>query len=398
MTPYIIDWLNLIIRFAHVIVGIAWIGASFYFVWLDNHLQSPPEWKTKQGIKGDLWAIHGGGFYEVAKYQLAPPTMPTTLHWFKWEAYSTWLTGFLLLTLMFYVGADSYLIDPRVAKLTQLQAISYGLGAIILGVGGYELLCRTALKNHQKLLSVLLLLLLAGLAYGLTHLFSARGAYMHIGAIMGTIMAGNVFFGIIPSQKALVAAVNKGEAPDAKYGLNAKLRSTHNTYITLPVIFIMISNHYPMTFNHQYSWLILMAIIGIAAVIRHYFVLLHFNKHQPLLLMGALLGLLGLAYLLAPNSMKMNESSKVSVTQIQQIITTRCTVCHSASPSDDVFKTAPAGVTFDNMTSISRWASRIKSRAVDSKDMPLLNKTHMTEQERQAVAQWFTNGAPAHEN
>jgi uncharacterized membrane protein len=398
MTPYLMEWLNLIVRFAHVIVGIAWIGASFYFVWLDNHLQTPPEWKSKQGIKGDLWAIHGGGFYEVAKYQLAPPSMPHTLHWFKWEAYSTWLTGFLLMSLMFYVGAESYLIDPRVAQLSQIQAISYGLMSIVVGVASYELLCRTSLKHHSGLLSIILLLLLTALAYFLTQVFSGRGAYMHVGAIMGTVMAGNVFFGIIPAQKALVAAVNKAQAPDEKYGLNAKLRSTHNTYITLPVIFIMISNHYPITFNHEYSWLILMVMVLISAVIRQYFVLRHVNQHRPLLLIAAVLALLALAYVIAPKSREQQTSAaQVSVAKIEQIITQRCTTCHSATPTDAVFQVAPAGVMFDDMRSISQWASRINSRTAESRDMPLLNKTQITEQERQLIAQWFLMGAPQHD-
>ena len=277
MDPYINEWLNLIIRFAHVITGVAWIGASFYFVWLDNHLETPPKEKADKGVAGDLWAIHGGGFYEVAKYRLAPPKMPPLLHWFKWEAYTTWITGFFLLSLMFYVGAETYLI-PAGSDMTQMQAIAYGLGAIVLGVGSYEVLVRTGLKDKPILLGVILLIVGTGLSYGLMQVFSPRGAYMHMGAIMGTIMAGNVFFGIMPSQRELVKAVEAGTAPDSKYGLNAKLRSTHNTYITLPVIFIMISNHYPMTFNHHAGWLVLMVLILITAAVREYFVLRHFGK------------------------------------------------------------------------------------------------------------------------
>ena len=291
MDPYLNEWLNLVIRFAHLITGIAWIGASFYFVWLDNHLQKPPQEKADKGIGGDLWAIHGGGFYEVAKYKLAPPKIPSTLHWFKWEAYTTWITGFLLLSLMFYVGAETYLIDKRVADLTQLQAIVLGIGSIVVGVGIYEALVRTKLRNHGIILGIILLLVATGLAYGLTQIFSARGAYMHMGAIIGTIMAGNVFFGIMPSQRALVNAVEAGTAPDPAYGLNAKVRSTHNTYTTLPILFIMISNHYPMTFNHSANWLVLMAIILITAAVRQYFVLRHFGQQKPLILVASVLAL-----------------------------------------------------------------------------------------------------------
>lgn len=393
MDPYITEWLNLIIRFAHLIVGIAWIGASFYFVWLDNHLEKPPEEKAEKGISGDLWAIHGGGFYEVAKYKLAPPKMPTTLHWFKWEAYTTWITGFLLLSLMFYVGAESYLIDPRVQELTQWQAIGLGLGAIIIGVGSYELLVRTKLKDHGLVLAVILFIIATALSYGLTQVFSARGAYMHMGAILGTIMAGNVFFGIMPSQRALVKAVEEGATPDSKYGLNAKLRSTHNTYITLPVLFIMISNHYPITYNHSANWLVLMAIILITAAVRQYFVLRHFGKQKPMVLVSSIIATIVLAYAIAPKTVELTAEQKqhdVSNAQVQHIIETRCSACHSEAPTDDVFTSPQGGVIFSDIASIKQWAPRIEARVVHSKDMPFMNKTQMTEEERLTLSLWLS--------
>jgi len=392
MDPYITDWLNLAIRFAHVITGIAWIGASFYFVWLDNHLETPPQAKADKGISGDLWAIHGGGFYEVAKYKLAPPQMPSMLHWFKWEAYTTWITGFFLLALMFYVGAETYLIDKNVAELTQLQAILYGLGAIVIGVGCYEVLVRTRLKNHGLILGFILLILGTLLSYGLMQVFSARGAYMHMGAIIGTIMAGNVFFGIMPSQRALVKAVEEGKTPDSKYGLNAKLRSTHNTYITLPVIFIMISNHYPMTFNHNAGWIVLMALILITAAIRQYFVLRHFGKNQPGIIVGAIAATIVLAYLIAPAKLEVSAEQlkqKVSIAQVQTIIETRCSSCHSIQNTDDIFTVAQGGVVFTDAASIRQWAPRIKARVIDAKDMPFMNKTQMTDEERTQLAIWL---------
>lgn len=392
MDPYITEWLNLIIRFAHLIVGIAWIGASFYFVWLDNHLEKPPEWKAEKGISGDLWAIHGGGFYEVAKYKLAPQKMPTTLHWFKWEAYTTWITGFLLLSLMFYVGAESYLIDPRVQELTQWQAISLGLGAIVIGVGSYEILVRTKLRDHGLVLAIILFFLFTGLAYGLTEIFSARGAYMHMGAILGTIMAGNVFFGIMPSQRALVKAVEDGETPDSKYGLNAKLRSTHNTYITLPVLFIMISNHYPITYNHSANWLVLMTIIVITAAVRQYFVLRHFGKNKPMVLVGSVVATIVLAYLIAPKVVELSAEQKqqtVAAHQVQEIIEARCSACHSETPTDDIFKTPQGGVIFTDVASIKQWAPRIKARVINSRDMPFMNKTKMTDEERLTLSLWL---------
>ncbi|MGB2739566.1 MAG: urate hydroxylase PuuD [Cognaticolwellia sp.] len=393
MDPYINEWLNLVIRFAHLITGIAWVGASFYFVWLDNHLQKPPAIKAEKGIGGDLWAIHGGGFYEVAKYKLAPPVMPTTLHWFKWEAYTTWITGFLLLSLMFYVGAETYLIDKRVADLTQWQAILIGLGSIVVGVGIYEVLVRTKLRNHGIILGLLLMAVATALSYGLTQIFSARGAYMHMGAIIGTIMAGNVFFGIMPSQRALVKAVEAGTAPDPAYGLNAKVRSTHNTYTTLPIIFIMISNHYPMTFNHSANWLVLMAIILITAAVRQYFVLRHFGKQKPLILVASVVATVMLAVAIAPRTTEITAEKKNQVitdTQVTEIITQRCGSCHAEQPSDDIFTIAPAGVVFSDIASIKQWAPRIKARVIDAKDMPFMNKTNMTDQERTHLAIWLT--------
>ena len=392
MDPYLNEWLNLVIRFAHLITGIAWIGASFYFVWLDNHLQKPPQEKADKGIGGDLWAIHGGGFYEVAKYKLAPPKIPSTLHWFKWEAYTTWITGFLLLSLMFYVGAETYLIDKRVADLTQLQAIVLGMGSIVVGVGIYEALVRTKLRNHGIILGIILLLVATGLAYGLTQIFSARGAYMHMGAIIGTIMAGNVFFGIMPSQRALVNAVEAGTAPDPAYGLNAKVRSTHNTYTTLPILFIMISNHYPMTFNHSANWLVLMAIILITAAVRQYFVLRHFGQQKPLILVASVLATIVLAFAIAPRSVEltpMQQQQVVTDTQVKQIIAQRCGSCHSETPSDAIFTIAPAGLIFSNISTIKQWGPRIKARVIDARDMPFMNKTGMTEQERSQLASWL---------
>lgn len=392
MDPYITEWLNLAIRFAHVITGIAWIGASFYFVWLDNHLEKPPEWKAEKGISGDLWAIHGGGFYEVAKYKLAPEKMPTLLHWFKWEAYTTWITGFFLLTLMFYVGAETYLI-PTGSDMTQMQAIAYGLGTIVVGVGSYEVLVRTKLKDHGLILGIILLALGTALSYGLMQVFSPRGAYMHMGAVMGTIMAGNVFFGIMPSQRALVDAVETGSKPDSKYGLNAKLRSTHNTYITLPVIFIMISNHYPMTFNHNAGWIVLIALILIGAAIREYFVQRHFGRNKPMLIVGAIVATVALAIAIAPAKVELSEeqlTQKVSIAEVQTIIEKRCSACHSENNTDDIFQTAQGGVVFTDAASIKQWAPRIEARVVNSKDMPFMNKTKMTDEERLTLSIWLS--------
>lgn len=394
MDPYINEWLNLAIRFAHVITGIAWMGASFYFIWLDNHLQNPPQWKTDKGIDGDLWLIQGGSFYEVAKYESGPKDMPSMLHWFKWEAYATWITGFSLLTLIFYVGAEAYLIDTSVAKLTQFQAIGLGIGAIIIGVASYEILVRTPLKNNGQLLGVALIIIGTVLAYGLTQLFSARGAYMHMGAIIGTIMVGNVLFGIMPLQREVVKAVEKGTTPMPNFALNAKLRATHNTYTALPIIFIMISNHYPMIFSHSANWMVLIAIILITAIIRHYFILRHSNQQKPIMLVSAILAFVIIAFNTVPSSTKLSKwqkQQKVSFAQVQKIIDERCGTCHSLAPTDDEFLLAPAGIIFSDEASIRKWAKRIRVRVLETKDMPFLNKTEMTDTERHMLAVWLEN-------
>lgn len=391
MENYIIDWLSLLFRWLHLITGIAWIGASFYFIWLDNSLQNPPQWKKDQGIKGDLWAIHGGGIYEVAKYQLAPQQMPATLHWFKWEAYATWLTGMVLLTLIYYLGADAYLIDQRVADLSQWQAIAIGIAFLVGGWLFYQLLCASPLANNGYLVGAVLMVAAGAVAYVLTQLFSGRGAYIHFGAILGTLMVGNVFRVIIPSQKALVAAIEQGREPDAKWSAKAKLHSTHNTYLTLPVLFIMISNHYPMTYAHAFNWAILLVIVAITAVARHYFILRHKRVNKPAILAGAAVATVALAIVIAPRAptAAVNVATEELAQRAQHIITARCASCHSANPSDDVFTVAPGGVLLDSPLQMQRWAPRIQARAVDSTDMPFLNKTAMTEEERAIVAQWI---------
>ena len=395
MDPYIADWLNLIIRWLHLIFGIAWIGSSFYFVWLDNSLEEPPEWKKQKGIKGDIWSIHGGGIYEIAKYQLAPEKMPEILHWFKWEAYSTWISGFLLLSLMYYVGAEAYLIDPNVADLTQWQAIGIGLGALLAGWFVYDILCNTALQKNGYLLAIVLVALAAGLIYFLTHTFSARGAYIHVGAVIGTIMVGNVFRVIIPGQRLLVGAIEKGEAPNPVWASKAKLRSTHNNYLTLPVLFIMISTHYPMTYNHPNSWAVLAAIILITAFARHYFNLQHRGIKQPAIIVIAAVAIVILAWAIRPTPVTVADAGKkIASQQVATIIKTRCASCHAATTTDDIFTFAQGGVMLDTMDQVKQWAPRIQARAVDAKDMPFLNKTLMTDEERAILAAWIAQGSP----
>ena len=394
METYIIEWLSLIFRWLHVITGVAWIGASFYFVWLDNSLQNPPQWKKDKGIKGDLWAIHGGGIYEVAKYQLQPEKMPETLHWFKWEAYTTWITGMLLLGVIYYLGADSYLIDPRVAELSQFQAISLGLGTIVGSWVIYELLCSSQLAKNGMAISALLIVLATAIAYLLTQFFSGRGAYIHFGAVIGTLMAGNVFRVIIPSQKALVTAIEKAVEPDEKWAIKAKLHSTHNTYLTLPLLFIMISNHYPMTYDHQFNWLVLLAITAITALARQFFVLKHKGLHKPSILIVSAMATLALAIMIAPKQTISvgntdNIDTELLTAQVLSIIKERCATCHAQNPTDEVFSVAPGGVALETMDDIYQWAPQINARSVQSHNMPFMNKTGMTQEERNTVARWL---------
>jgi len=396
MESYIIDWFSLLFRWLHVITGIAWIGASFYFIWLDNSLEDPPQWKKEKGIKGDLWAIHGGGIYEVAKYQLEPEKMPTRLHWFKWEAYTTWLTGFVLLSIIYYIGAESYLIDPRVADLSKTQAILIGLSFIAGSWIIYELICSSPMGTNTILTGVILSFAAIAVAYALTHLFSGRGAYIHFGSILGTIMAGNVFRIIIPGQKALLTAIEKGETPNPEWAQKAKLHSTHNTYITLPLIFIMISNHYPMTYTHEFNWIVLLSIVVVTALARIYFVLRHKHVNKPILLIASSIGALAIAITIAPQQTANTSSNNVTdpyrvVTQVQWIVEHRCRSCHSSNNSDPIFTSPQGGVILDSMADIRQWAPRIKARAIDSNDMPFMNKTGMTDEERAILSAWFSS-------
>ena len=273
MDPIVSEWLNLVVRWVHVIVGIAWIGASFYFNWLLNHLR--PAEGGEPDVTGELWALHAGGFFKVQKKTIAPGQLPEPLHWFKWEAYWTWISGFVLLVLVYYIGAKVYLVDPAVADISPLVAVVIGLGALIVSWFVYDLLWRSPLAQQGWPAMVISLLLALGLAYGFTQVFSGRGAYIHVGAVLGTLMAGNVFWVIMPAQRELVAATNEGRPQDPKFGAFAEQRSLHNNYMTLPVLFVMVSNHYPSTYGHAYNWLVLAGLFVIGAGVRYYFNIRH---------------------------------------------------------------------------------------------------------------------------
>lgn len=378
----------LLFRWLHIITGVAWIGASFYFNWLEGRLNRDVS-KLGDEFAGDLWAVHGGGFYHVLKYRVAPQELPETLHWFKWEAYFTWVTGFVLLILLYYVGAQSYLIDTQVYDIKPAPAIALGVGSLFLAWFVYDGLCRSSLIKKPYLFSTILAGLLILLAWGYTQIFAARAAYLHVGAAIGTIMAANVFRVIIPSQKVLVANAEKGLPGDEALGKAAGLRSLHNNYLTLPVLFIMISNHYPMTYGSKEPWLVLAAIMAVGAVARHFFNLRNKGRENHLLLPIAALGLIALAIITKPAPLaNAQQGAPVAFSRVQEIIQGRCVACHSAHPTDDVFKVAPNGVTFDTAEQIQNRKASIVQRVVEFKNMPLANKTGMTDEERQILAQW----------
>jgi uncharacterized membrane protein len=394
MEAYLTEWLALLVRWIHVIAGVAWIGASFYFIWLDNHLREPPEWKQQKGIKGDLWAIHGGGFYEIAKYRYGPERMPEQLHWFKWEAYSTLLSGMALLFVVYYLGSPGYLVDPAKADLTTGTAMAIGLGGIALVLALYEALIRSPLANSGRLFGLVffLILILADWAY--FQWFSGRGAFIHVGATIGTVMVANVFLGIIPSQKALVATVRANREPDARVKRLAdlaKLRSTHNNYLTLPILFIMISNHYPSLYGHPHGWAILAAIGFITAFARHYFNLRHRGIRKPSILVASAVMGLALVWVLAPTpaSDAPAASAPVSDSTVRRIVQTHCLGCHARHPSQPGFQAPPAGIVLEQPAQWLSHKAQILQAAVATQYMPLGNLTGMTEQERRQLGQWL---------
>ncbi|MEO6217919.1 MAG: urate hydroxylase PuuD [Sphingomonas sp.] len=394
MTIDLAEWLNLAIRWLHLTAGIAWIGSSFYFIWLDNHLTAPASGEAS----GELWAVHGGGFYHNQKYQVAPAQMPDRLHWFKWEAYFTWISGFSLLVLVYYVGAQSFLIDPAKAALSPPEAIAIGLAALVVGWFFYDLLCRSPLGKNDRLLGVVWFGFLLVAAILLDRLFNARAAYMHIGAIIGSVMVGNVFFVIIPNQRKVVADLIAGRTPDPALGKAAKQRSLHNNYMTLPVLFIMISHHYPMTYGAEWPWLVL-GLLGLTGVaVRHVFNLRHRGQATgPAMVLAAGLAFASVTYVSmekrggAPAS---TAEQNPSFADIQPILATHCAGCHSLHPSNAAFTSPPLGVMLDSYEHVRAASLRIKAVAVDADIMPLGNTTGMTKAERQKLGAWIAAGTP----
>jgi uncharacterized membrane protein len=400
MSDYVADWLSLGLRWLHVIAGIAWIGTSFHFVALDNHLTPPrdPADRTR-GVHGEVWGVHGGGFYRSQKYLLGPRGEPLTddLHWFKWEAYTTWLSGVGLLAVVYWWGAQTYLIDRAVWALSAPAAVAISVASLVLGWLVYDALCR--LVPSERVLGALVGVLAVAAARGYGQVFGARAAYIHVGAMIGTIMAWNVFVHIIPGQREMVAAVRAGREPDPRPGIVGKQRSVHNTYFTLPVVFVMISIHYPMTYGHRHAWAVL-AVIGVAGVlIRRFYVLRQSGRSAPALAALAALLLMGLAVALAPawrsGPAGAATGEPASFVRVQAIVRERCAVCHAERPTQPGFVQAPAGVFLDTPERIRAAAPRMHQAVVVARTMPIANLTGMTESERTALAAWIQGGARA---
>ena len=391
LDAYTTDWLNLLARWLHVIAGIVWIGSSFYFIALDNHLRPPEQEDDRDaGVGGESWEIHGGGFYRVQKYRVAPPTLPEPLHWFKWEAYTTWLSGFALLIVLYYFHADTYLIDKDVADLSTWEAIAISIGLLAASWLVYDALCRV-LGSRPLVLAATLLALITLSAWGISHLFSGRATYLQVGAMIGTMMVGNVFFVIIPAHWELVRAKQAGREPDPAANERGKLRSVHNNYLTLPVVFTMISNHFPFTYGHSYSWLILVALLVIGAWIRHFFNLRHAGRTVWAIPVTAALAIALLAVLIRPQNESVAGTAAVPFARVAQVIDQRCTACHSLHPTK--VDEAPLGITMDTPVEIQRLAPGIQQQAVDSTAMPLGNVTGMTTAERRLIGRWIAQGA-----
>jgi uncharacterized membrane protein len=398
MEAHLIDVLGMLLRWLHVIAGIAWVGSSFYFVWLDDSLDAPPadSEEARKGVSGELWAVHGGGFYNPQKYLVAPARLPEKLHWFKWEAYTTWLSGTALLVIVYWMRAQAMMVDPSVAALTTAQAVGIGIASMVVSWVVYDLLCRSPLGRHDGALAVVVFGLLTLLAWELSRTLGGRAAYIHVGTSIGTIMAANVFFVIIPGQRRMVEAMKAGLKPNPVDGARAKQRSVHNNYFTLPVVFIMISNHYSATYGHPYSWAILALIAAAGVMIRHFFNRRHkgFFAWQYLAASAAVLSVVALWT--APHIRPLPPvEGPVTFNRVRSIVGQRCVACHSQTPTFTGITQPPAGVILTGPDGVIQNAQRIYQQVVVTGIMPLGNATQMTDQERAVVAAWIAAGAPA---
>jgi uncharacterized membrane protein len=397
MEAYLLDWANLLLRWTHVITAIAWIGSSFYFVFLDSSLTPPLDAQLqREGVTGELWAVHGGGFYHPVKYAVAPPKLPDHLHWFFWEAYSTWLTGFSLFTVSYLWSAGTYLVDRSLMDWSPAMAVVAALSFLVVFWLAYDAVCRWFGQRERgdAIVGALVLLLVCIASWLACHWFAGRAAFLLVGAMMATAMSANVFFWIIPGQKKVVAALRAGQAPDPVHGQRGKQRSVHNTYFTLPVLFAMLSNHYSFTWSHPRNWLVLILMMAAGAAIRQFFVLRHGwklgrNRHPlPYAVVGVVVIAAVAVWLRPAPSAQPVAAAPVSFAQVQQVVTQRCTLCHGA-------QVQMKNIRLDSPEAIAQHAAQIYQMAVVSKIMPMNNATGITEQERALLGRWYQEGAPA---
>jgi uncharacterized membrane protein len=392
--PWLTDWLNLLARWFHLIVGAGWIGTSFYFNWLNNNVRPVADDENPGGrLAGALWSVHGGAFYRIQKFKGAPETLPKTLHWFKWESYLTWISGVTLLILVYWLRADTMMVAPG-SELSAGVTAGIGVGSLVVGWIVYDLLCRSPLVRFPKVLAALGFVLMTAAAFGLSQVFSARAAYIHVGAMMGTMMALNVFFVIIPGQKAMVDAMSRGEEPDVSKGKAGSLRSLHNNYFTLPVLFIMISNHFPFTYGHELGWVVLAALAIIGAGTRHWFNLSGRGEKNVWILPVAAIAMCALAFVSHGPREAVDAADAPAFAEVQSVIEARCVACHAAAPTWPGMQSNPKDVNLETADEIVRNAQAIKAQAVTSQVMPLANVTKITEAERALLGAWVDAGAP----
>jgi uncharacterized membrane protein len=387
---HLMEWLNIIVRVMHITFGIAWIGASFYFVFLENALNRTEN--VRDELAGNLWAVHGGGFYYLEKYKNTPKQIPEHLHWFKYEAYFTWVSGFAMLFIIYYFNASAMMIDNNVMPLSAAKAISISIGSFIIAWLLYDLLCKSPLKKKPILFALTGIIILIGFAFLYSRVFIGRAAFIHFGAMIGSLMVANVFFVIIPAQKAMVNAAKKGLLADGTKGKNALFRSIHNNYFTLPVLFVMVSNHFPSTFGNKYQWLVLAAISIGSAGIKHWLNIREQGRHSVWILPASALLLLIVAYATAPQPSN-TKCKTVSFAEVNAIVQKRCVQCHSSKPTDEVYSAAPNGVKYDTPDEVAAKKDLILQRVVVTKTMPQNNKTNMTLEERDIIRCWIEQGA-----
>jgi uncharacterized membrane protein len=395
LASYAADWLDLVFRWFHVTAAIVWIGTSFYFVALDNHLREPErEEDVAEGVGGESWEIHGGGFYVIRKYRVAPPHLPKPLHWYKWEAYWTWLSGFALLCIVYYADARLRLIDPSVADLEPWQAILISIGLLLAAWVAYDLACRL-LEGHELLLAASILGLVTATSYGVAQLYQPRAAYLQVGAMLGTIMAANVLVVIIPGHWELVKAKKAGRDPDPRPGLVGKQRSVHNNYLTLPVLFTMLAGHFTFTYSHDHAWAVLVALMTVGAAIRHYFNRRHAGETLWWIPIGCAAAIAAIAVWLRPPGPAPAQPGAAAVpfARVHEVVAARCQPCHSQHPTYPGVTAPPLGVTLETPEQIHTLAGRIEQLAVSSTAMPLGNATMMTQEERDLLGRWIAQGA-----